>query len=197
MIALGSRLADPEAVFAAAGLAVFAVAALAADLGFVFFAAAAGFTVVFGLEPAFAGDGVLAGEAVLEDEAKAAPASTGAALAVAFAGGVVFAAFATKSLPGVLVLLLRRISFRFRKRSSAAADCGFQEIRPGVYVLPLSAAVQVLPQRQRRKDLPPKSCPSTPPAGVSPRGLGIAGRSFLFHFGRGSINKKMRLLTLA
>ncbi|WP_245499272.1 hypothetical protein [Mesorhizobium sp. M1A.F.Ca.ET.072.01.1.1] len=117
MIALGSRLADPEAAFAA-GLAVFAVAALAADVGFVFFAAAAGFAVVFGLEPAFAGDGVLAGEAVLEDEALGAPASTGAALALAFAGGVVFAAFATKSLPGVLVLLLRRISFRFRKRSS-------------------------------------------------------------------------------
>ncbi|WP_245429431.1 hypothetical protein [Mesorhizobium sp. WSM3860] len=99
MIAFGSRLGVPEAAFAAAGLSAFAVAALAVDVGFVFFAAAVGFTVAFGLEPGFAGDGVLAGEAVLEDEALGAPALTVAALALAFAGGVVFAAFATKIPP--------------------------------------------------------------------------------------------------
>ncbi|WP_246505929.1 hypothetical protein [Mesorhizobium silamurunense] len=194
VIAFGKRLACVGAGFAAAGLSVFAVAALAAGLGLVFFGAAA----AFGLEVAFAGEDVLAGEAVLECEALGAPALPVAALAFAFAGGVVFAAFATKSLPGVPgSAASRRARFRYRKRPPLSPIADSQEIRHDAYVLPLSAAVQVLPQRQRRKDLPPKSLRRPLPEARADKDQDRKQGAPRPDFGRRPINKKMRSLTMS
>ncbi|WP_245442038.1 hypothetical protein [Mesorhizobium hawassense] len=65
-----------------------------------------------------------------------------AALAFAFAGAVVLAAFAT-----CLSLSPSIWGARFKEASSTPVT-DFREIPPIIYVLPLSAAVQALPQRQ-------------------------------------------------
>ncbi|TIT79650.1 MAG: hypothetical protein E5W57_06110 [Mesorhizobium sp.] len=171
------------------------------ELVFLGAAAAFGLAVAFAGEDVLAGEAVLADEAVLEDEALGAPALPVAALASAFAGGVVFAAFATKSLPGVFCLGLAAshagACSRCRKPPPPRQIADSQEIRHDVYVLPLSATVQVLPQRQRRKDLPPKSLRrplSEARAGEDRDREHGAPRS---DFGKRPINKKMRSLTMS
>ncbi|CDX14790.1 membrane hypothetical protein [Mesorhizobium sp. SOD10] len=107
-------------VFAAAGLAVAGFAAALAGAAF-----AAAF--VFGAAAAFAASG-------------ASPSA--AALAFAFAGAVVLAAFAT------CLSLSPSIWAPPLKEASSTPVRIFREIPPMTYVLPLSATVQVLPQRQ-------------------------------------------------
>jgi hypothetical protein len=118
--------------FAVAGLSTFAAAALvfaAADFAVAGFAAdlaEAGF-VAFALGAALAALGA---------------SLSAAALAFAFAGAVVLATFATclSLSPSCLAPPL--------KEASSTPVRIFREIPPIVYVLPLSATVQALPQRQ-------------------------------------------------
>ncbi|MER8515014.1 hypothetical protein NKH47_18940 [Mesorhizobium sp. M1060] len=182
------------AVFAAGGWAGFAA-------GVVFAARlTAGFAA--GLALAFAGVevavGLTAGVALAGGAFDLAAAAAGfeAFAAFAFAGAVVFVAFATSSLPRSFccLLLLRRLDVV--RRPPLQRCRGFPEIQRVIYLLRLSAAVQVLPQRQDGKDLPSKSFPRCQLRQCRPVISVAKPRLVDFWLTIAAVNEKMRSLTI-
>jgi tetratricopeptide (TPR) repeat protein len=132
--------------------AALAAGSLATDLTVVFVLVATGFVLAFdGAASGLTAAGLLA-DGAFDVPGPASEAEVG----LAFALAVVLGVFATcPSLSRSCRLLPRS---PLNEETSSAADCGFsKEILQVTYVLRLSAAVQVLPQRQDRKDLPSKS----------------------------------------